>query len=123
VQDLAREAVRAGAQILVNLTNDAWFGRSAAPFQHHMIAAFRAIENRRYLLRSTNSGFTAVVDPAGRTIASIPIFSEQVLLAKVKAFSRRSLYNRLGNAPWWILSLWCFGAVLVKTARLTHVSR
>ena len=55
--------------MLVNLTYDTWFGRSAAPYQHHLIAIFRAIENRRFLVRSTYTGYTAVVNPLGKTIA------------------------------------------------------
>ncbi len=65
VPALAREAAREGAQLLVNISSDAWFGRSLAPAQHHLIAAFRAIENRRYLVRSTTTGLSAVVRPAG----------------------------------------------------------
>ena len=61
---LARDAARKGAELLVNITSDAWFGRSLAPHQHHLIAAFRAIENRRYLVRSTTTGLSAVVQPA-----------------------------------------------------------
>ncbi|MCB0311467.1 MAG: apolipoprotein N-acyltransferase, partial [Bdellovibrionales bacterium] len=66
VPQLSRHSVLKGAQLLVNITNDAWFGDSMAPYQHHLIAAFRAIENRRFLLRSTNTGLTAIVDPLGR---------------------------------------------------------
>ena len=120
VQGLAREAVREGAEILVNLTNDAWFGRSAAPYQHHLIASFRAIENRRYLLRSTNSGLTAVVDATGKTIAAIPPFSEQVLFAEAQALKGRTIYNRIGNAPWWVFGILCLGAALAGLARGKH---
>ena len=65
--------------LLVNMTFDTWFGETAAPFQHHLIAAFRAIENRRYLVRASNSGYSAVVDPIGRTIASIRPFAPGTL--------------------------------------------
>ncbi|NLF24854.1 MAG: apolipoprotein N-acyltransferase [Deltaproteobacteria bacterium] len=117
VQSLAREAVLAGAELLVNLTNDAWFGRSVAPYQHHQIAAFRSIENRRYLLRSTNSGLTAVVDATGATTASIPPFSEGVLFADLQPFSVRTIYSRIGDLPWWLLSLGCVAAAVLQCTR------
>ena len=61
-----RKFVRDGARMLVNITNDAWFGHSAAPFQHIAIAAVRAVENRVPLVRAANTGITGVVDPTGR---------------------------------------------------------
>jgi len=104
VPSMSRDSVRAGAELLVNITNDAWYGRSAAPFQHHLIASFRAIENRRYLVRSTNTGYTAVVDAVGRTISSIPIFSEGTITAEVKLLSDKTLYTRLfSNHPFYAL--------------------
>ena len=102
VPALAREATRGGAELLVNLTYDTWFGRSAAPFEHHLIAAFRAIENRRYLVRATNTGLSAVVDPLGRTVARLPIFEEGTASARVVLMTEQSLYTRfVGETPWW----------------------
>lgn len=87
VPGLARKAVNNGATLLVNLTNDAWFGHSAALRQHHLIASFRAIENRRYLLRATNTGLTAVVNPLGETIRQLRPFSDDILVSNVKSIS------------------------------------
>ncbi len=104
VPDLAREATRRGAELLVNITSDAWFGRSLAPRQHHLIAAFRAIENRRYLIRSTTTGDSAIVDPLGRTIARIPPFTEGTALANVVLRGDLSPYTAwVGDRPWWLL--------------------
>jgi apolipoprotein N-acyltransferase len=91
----ARETVRAGAQILANPSNDDWFGRRGADLQLQ-IAAFRAIENRRYLLRPTHSGVTAVVDPHG-AVRSIPPGNPGVLLEKIGRSFERSIYNRWGD--------------------------
>lgn len=103
---LSRQATRNGAGLLVNLTNDAWFGRTAAPYEHHLIASFRAIENRRFLVRATNTGVTSVVDPLGRTIARLPVFSEGTLTARVALIKETSLYTKyFGEWPWWGLSL------------------
>ena len=108
IPDLARQATLAGAQLLVNLTNDAWFGDTAAPYQHHIIASFRAIENRRTLLRSTNSGLTAIVDPLGRTTSYLKPFSEGVILTEVALLSGFTLYTRyFGDLLWWGLAIIC----------------
>jgi apolipoprotein N-acyltransferase len=115
VPALARKAARQGAELLVNLTYDTWFGQTAAPFQHHLIAAFRAIENRRYLIRSTNSGYSAVVDPLGRTIARISPFREGIIGVKVGLLDYPSLYTRyIGETPWWILCCASFGSIAVR---------
>lgn len=103
VPEIARDATQRGAELLVNQTNDAWFGRSVAPYQHHMIASFRAIENRRYLLRSTNTGLTAVVDPLGRTPASLLPFTEGVLPMEIELLSEKTIFTALPVYFVWLL--------------------
>jgi apolipoprotein N-acyltransferase len=103
IPDLARRAAQMGTQLLVNQTNDAWFGDTAAPYQHHMIASFRAIETRRFLLRSTNTGLTAVVDPLGRTLASLLPFSEGILPMEVNLVSSMTWYSTLPIDRAWLL--------------------
>ena len=66
--DLVRQFARLGAEVFVNVTNDAWFGDSAAPFQHFNMARMRAVENRRYLLRAANDGISAIVSPYGEVL-------------------------------------------------------
>jgi apolipoprotein N-acyltransferase len=118
VPSLSREATRKGAELLVNLTSDAWFGRSLAPHQHHLIAAFRAIENRRYLVRSTTTGLSAVVDPLGRTIARIPPFSEGTITATVSLLKDATPYTAwVGDWPWWLLLATGAGLAIVRRAR------
>lgn len=106
VPALSRESTKKGAELLVNLANDAWFGDSVAPYEHHLIASFRAIENRRFLLRATNSGLTAIVNPIGETVSQLPVFSEGTLLAEVQLLSYKSVYtNFIGEKPWWLLTV------------------
>lgn len=115
---LARESVRKGAELLVNITSDTWFGRSLALHQHHLIAAFRAIENRRYLVRATNTGLSAVVDPLGKTVAHIPPFSEGAATAQVRLLNYRSPYSTwIGDSPWWALLTISIGMFVVKRWR------
>ncbi len=70
--DEVRQFVRNGAQVLVNVSDDGWYGDTSAPWQHLNMARLRAIENHRWLLRSTNTGVTASIDPYGRVIVSAP---------------------------------------------------
>lgn len=90
---LSRDAVQKGAQLLVNLTNDAWFGDTVAPYQHNLIASFRSIENRRFLVRSTNTGLTAVINPLGQTVQDLPPFEEGKLLTEVTLLDSSTIYT------------------------------
>ena len=93
------------ANLLVNLTNDAWYGRSAAPWQHARLARWRALETRRALVRSTNTGVTTVIDPAGRMSEPLPLFSEGVLTATVPLMETETLYVRYGDWFAWLMTL------------------
>jgi apolipoprotein N-acyltransferase len=103
VPSMARDAVNKGAELLINQTNDAWFGDTVAPYQHHIIAAFRAIENDRYLLRSTNTGLTAVVDPLGRTLASLLPYTEGILPMEVALRNTRTIFSRFPIPLIWLI--------------------
>lgn len=81
--EIASGHIKNGAGILVNITNDAWFGRSSAPYQHMGMTAMRAVENRTWLVRSANTGFSAVVDPAGRVIKQTDLFEKAVITADI----------------------------------------
>lgn len=95
---LNREFIRQGAQVLVNLTNDAWSKAVACEMQHMSIAAFRALENKRTLLRSTNGGMTCAIDPNGRIIAMLPPFTEDYLIVEAPVYTGNStLYTRWGD--------------------------
>ena len=116
IPSLARRATRAGAELLINLTNDAWFGNTVAPYQHHLIASFRAIENRRTLIRSTNTGLTAVVSPLGETLRTIPPFSDGTLSVTVNRMKYSSLYSRLDIESIWQLVWLVLGALVAFKA-------
>ncbi len=94
---LARAAVSKGARILVNLTNDAWFGTTSAAFQHFSMAVFRAIETRRSLVRAANTGISGFIDPAGRIQATTGLFSAKVLCRPVKLLNIKTLYTGWGD--------------------------
>jgi len=103
-----------GAQLLINISNDGWFGRSSAPAQHLMMARVRAVESRRWLLRDTNTGFTVDVDPYGRIVARLKPYIRGELDAPYAFRSDRTLYVRFGNWFAWLcviasLVLFAFG--------------
>lgn len=104
-----REFFLGGADFLVNITNDAWFGRSAAPAQHLAMAAFRAVENRAYLIRAANTGISAIVAPDGRIVQAAEIFTPRVLSGTITPRTGVSLYTRYG-------SLFAWGTVAVALA-------
>ena len=116
---LAREATRNGADFLVNITNDAWYGRTSAPYQHFSMAVFRAVENRRALARAANTGISGFVDPTGKIIAASPIFEEAALTAKIPLMRVSSLYTRFGD---WF-SLICVVLLLVTIAHKVWLNR
>ena len=87
------------ANILINISNDAWFGDSMAPHQHLQIARMRAIENGRYLLRATNTGISSVIDNKGKLVAQSPQFKPHALHATAKLFTGATPYSRYGNYP------------------------
>ena len=97
-----RRFVANGAQVLVNVSNDGWFGRSAAPAQHLLMARVRAVENRRWILRATNNGYTVSIDPYGRIAASIPTDIRGELDAPYAFRTDRTLYSYLGDWAVWL---------------------
>jgi len=121
--ELAQERVRAGANVLVNISNDAWFGRSAAPRQHLELAVLRAVEQNRFLLRATNTGITALIDPKGRISSETPLFQEAaVAVSGVGLITEKTPYHRLygwieGLAALLALALYAGAKHLKKRAR------
>ena len=86
-----------GVDLLVNITNDAWFGRTSAPYQHFSMTVFRAVENRLYVIRSANTGISSVVDPAGRIIAMTELFTKSRLRDYVKFINYKTFYTAHGD--------------------------
>jgi apolipoprotein N-acyltransferase len=111
------ETVRAGAQVLVNLTNDAWYDRTSAPFQHFAFYIFRAIETDRYVLRAANTGISAIVDPKGRVDAKTSIFTEEILKGLFAMKNTKTLYVRYGDYFILIAFLSLVVAVIVRWLR------
>lgn len=115
-----RKMVReAKPHVLINLTNDAWFGNTQEPWIHLVLSQYRAIEHRRYLVRATNSGISAVVDPLGRVVARTGVLTRENLGYDVRMLDHDTVYTRFGDWPGW-LSL---GAILWMLIRRRDAAR
>jgi apolipoprotein N-acyltransferase len=110
-----RRYIQRGADFLVNITNDAWYGRTAAPHQHLAMAVFRAVENSAYLVRAANTGISAVVHPTGRVLAASNLFEEGILVQTIRTRVRDTFYARYGDVFAWLSLL---GAVATIGLRL-----
>jgi apolipoprotein N-acyltransferase len=119
--ELARAAVQDGAEVLVNLSNDAWFGDAEAARHQLDIATLRAVESRRYLVRAAATGFSAVIDPYGRTLVHSEFDAHQVLAATVRNSRTRSPYQRWGDAFAWMVIAGVVGTTL-RALRTRSVS-
>ncbi len=99
---LVRTFVWKGADFLVTITNDGWYGQTSAPYQHWAQAVFRAVENRRFLLRAATTGISGFVDPYGRILSQSLIKSRAVLTEDITPGGKLSLYTRFGDVLPWI---------------------
>jgi len=95
----SRSRVRQGAQVLVNITNDAWYGKTPAAWQDFEAARMRAVETGRYVLRAANTGITAVIGPDGRVLASLPWWTQGALTAPYHLSDQQTPYVRWGDWP------------------------
>ena len=108
---LIRRFVVGGSELLTTITNDAWYGRSSAAYQHWDQAAMRSIENGRYLARAANTGISGFVDPYGRVIAKSNLFEQDLLVEDLRFLTHRTIYSRIGDLVAW-------GALALTTAAL-----
>jgi apolipoprotein N-acyltransferase len=111
---LVRRFAAAGATVLLNLTNDGYFGRSAARLQHLNLARMRAVENRRWLLRPTNDGYTVSIDPAGRIRDTLLPFREIAGRLRYSPIESITLYTRYGDWFAWLCLACGLGASLLS---------
>ena len=96
--ELIRRYTLSGAEFLVNITNDGWFGRSSGPYQHFAMAVFRAVENRRWLVRAANTGISGFIDPFGRIRRRTRIMETGISVEAISPRSDLTIYHRIGDA-------------------------
>ena len=95
--EISRAYREKGASFLVNLTNDAWFGKSSAPYQHLAITTFRAVENRLFIIRAANTGISAFIAPTGEILSRTRLFETTVLEGILHVMEGRTFYSRFGD--------------------------
>jgi apolipoprotein N-acyltransferase len=100
-----KEVRAADPDLLVNMTNDAWFGDTSEPWEHLALATFRAVEHRRYLVRSTNSGVSAFIDPVGRVMDHTGTFTEEAKVASVRWMHPHTVFEVVGEVPAYLAGL------------------
>ncbi len=105
--DLVRRIAHSGAEFLVTITNDAWFGDSSAPAQHFSMVVFRSVENHLAFARAANTGISGFIDPFGRIIAASPIFTETALQAEIPVRQTKTFYSRHGD-------VFAYGCMLIS---------
>ena len=100
--ELVREFVKDGARFMVNMTNDAWFGRTSGPAQHLAMYPFRAVEHRLAVVRAANTGISAFITPTGRIARSLPLFERGTLVDDIALRTTTTLYTRFGDWLAWL---------------------
>jgi apolipoprotein N-acyltransferase len=121
--DDVRRFARAGAQVFVNISNDGWFGQTAAPLQHLTMARMRAVENRRWLLRATNTGITAAIDPYGRVLAQAQPGVRTAIDVPYHLESGTTFYTRHGDWFAYACAIISLALVLAATVQRRQAGR
>jgi apolipoprotein N-acyltransferase len=101
----------------VTLTNDAWYGRTSAPYQHLTIAVFRAVENRVWVARAANTGISGLIDPAGRIVRQSGLFTQEALTGDIRLMAERSFYTLWGDIFAWFCSAAVAGFLVFAWSR------
>jgi apolipoprotein N-acyltransferase len=112
-----RRFAATGAEALFNISNDSWFGRSAARYQHLQIVRMRAAENARWILRATDNGITAVIDPAGRVVLTTQEYTELAARFQYRYRQDETLYTRYGD--WFVALCALFAAGVLMVVKMT----
>jgi apolipoprotein N-acyltransferase len=114
--DLVRRFVEQGADYMITITNDAWFGRSSAPYQHFSMVVFRAVENRVAFARAANTGISGFIDASGRILRMSDIFVEEALTGEIGIGGPRAFYTAYGD-------VFAYGCVILSTFGIIAIRR
>ncbi len=118
---LSRAAVQNGAELLINITNDAWYGTTSAPYQHFSMAVFRTVETRRALVRSANTGISGFIDPIGRIVSETALFEDASIGEDIPLMSGQTHYVRFGDM--FAVSCILVAIVIMLRAKQTRSNR
>ncbi|MDM8517866.1 apolipoprotein N-acyltransferase [Desulfobacterales bacterium HSG16] len=113
-----RKSVQDGADVLVNISNDGWFGKTSMPYIHYNAAKMRAVENRRFVLRAANSGISGIIKPTGKTAEKTGLFLRSTVSTTITTMEISSIYRQLGDWILYMAIIWLmavFARMLCKT--------
>jgi apolipoprotein N-acyltransferase len=105
-------------ELLVNMTNDAWFGDTSEPWEHLALSQFRAIEHHRYFVRATNSGVSAIIDPVGRVMVHSHPFQKETGDAIVHWMHGTTVYEYVEDYPVWIMTILAIAAAFLEREKV-----
>jgi apolipoprotein N-acyltransferase len=114
---------RMGADLLVNITNDAWFGKTSAPYQHLSMTVFRAIENRLFVIRAANTGISAIIDPTGKILLQSELFTRTMLQNSVRFISYKTFYAEYGDIFVLVCTISLMCCILISVRRKNYAGR
>ncbi|MBI5194238.1 MAG: apolipoprotein N-acyltransferase [Nitrospirae bacterium] len=122
--DLVRKFVLNGAEFMTTITNDAWFGKTSAPYQHFSMVVFRAVENRVYFARAANTGISGFISPAGEILNTTPIFVKSQITQKITPSTRKTFYTLYGDIFAYLCIFIAAVSIIAgfKGSRDTHIS-
>jgi apolipoprotein N-acyltransferase len=117
-----RKFVANGAELIAIITNDGWYGKSSGPYQHNRFAVLRAVENRRYIVRSANTGISSVLDDKGRMLEERPLFESASITKTIPLLDEETLYTKLGDfiaipCEWGLFGMIIFLIIIRLTKR------
>ncbi len=113
--EISTEYTKNGVEFFVNITNDAWYGISSAPYQHFAFYSFRAVETGRAVLRSANTGLTGWMDSSGRIRTKSELYKRTLVSATIPTLTHRTLYSYTGDRPYWLFVILCFYWIVKST--------
>jgi apolipoprotein N-acyltransferase len=120
---VSRAVAEGKPELLVNITIDTWFGRTIEPWEHLALAQMRAVEHRRFLVRATNTGVSAIVDAAGRVTTQGGLFDEEAFVGEVRLMDPSTVYEAVGDVPWYAGALAIAAMAMSRRPRRGSVTR
>jgi apolipoprotein N-acyltransferase len=116
--NLVRKSVLQGGELIANLTNDGWYMKTSAPYQHWAPNVFRAVENHRWVVRADNTGISGIIDPTGHIIRSSGIFETAIVLGDVIPLTDKTFYTRFGDLFAWACVAFCVASIVLYILRV-----
>jgi len=117
---LVRKFYTDGGDFMVNITNDAWFGTTSGPYQHFSMTVFRAVENRKPVIRAANTGISGFIDSSGRVLSRTRLFERVISTGEIRTDTTRSFYSKYGDLFTYV---WIVFSVILLTNIFSKIGK